>query len=99
MSVLDDLARPVHVIGMIHAMRESGVPWFRLHPDASYLDEIHGNAAPWEDISANEFIDIRDTEWGMEPEDDATVRGSDYLSAAVAEILDRSRVMDWSNDR
>ena len=96
--VLDDLPRPVHVLGMVQAMKESGVPWFRLHPDASYLDEIHGSTAAWQDIPPNENIRIQDTEWSMEPEDNATIRGTDYLSAAIAEILDRSRTVDWSND-
>lgn len=32
----------------------------------------------------------------MEPEDNPGTRGTDYLSEAVAELLDRSRTMDVS---
>jgi hypothetical protein len=32
----------------------------------------------------------------MEPEDNVTVRGTDYLAAAVTELLDRSRTLDAS---
>jgi len=96
--VLNDLQRPIHILAMVQAMRESGVAWSRLHPDAKYLDEIHGSSFPWAETSANENIDMKDTGWSMEPEDNATIRGTDYLSAAVAEILDRSRTDDWSNE-
>ena len=96
--VLNDLQRPIHVLAMVEAMEKNHIQWSRLHPDAKFLDEIHGDHINWLDIPANNGITIQDTEWMMEPEDDATIRGTDYLSAAVAELLDRSRAQDWSTD-
>ena len=94
--VLDDLERPIHVTGMIEAMNNSGVVWNRLHADPKFLDEIHGSAAEWIDFPPNSPVQIDDHEWWMEPEDGPSIRGTDYLSAAVAELLDRSRTGDWS---
>ena len=94
--VLDDLPRPIHVLGLIQVMVENGIHWSRLHADSKYLDETSGFSGDWRDYPANSSISIDDNEWTMEPEDGVHIRGTDYLSAAVAEIIDRSRTGDWS---
>ncbi len=94
--VLDDLDRPIHVLGLIQIMEENGIHWSRLHADAKYLDETSGFAGDWRDFPANSGVSIDGNEWMMEPEDGVNIRGTDYLSAGVAEIIDRSRTQDWS---
>jgi len=92
--VLNDLSTPVHIIGMVSAMQASGVDWTRLHPAAKYMEDIHGDLRPWVQYPANEPIHLDTPGLKMEPEDNQDVRGTDYLSAAVAELLDRSRTLD-----
>jgi len=96
--VLNNLDRAIHVIGMVHAMEHSGIQWAKLHPDPKYLADIHGSGENWADIPPNIGVRIEDTEWPMEPEDGPTIRGTDYLSAAIAELIDRSRTMGDSAD-
>jgi pimeloyl-ACP methyl ester carboxylesterase len=97
--VLNDLERAIHVTGMVHAMEKYGVRWARLHPDPKYLIELHGSDPNWIDNPPNIGVRIEDAEWPMEPEDGPSIRGTDYLSAAVAEIIDRSRTGDWAVER
>jgi len=92
--VLNDLSTPVHIIAMVAAMQASGVSWTRLHPGPKYMQAIHGDLRQWAQHPANEPIDIHTEGLSMEPEDDQDVRGTDYLSAAIAELLDRSRTID-----
>ena len=94
--VLDDLARPIHVLGLIQIMEQNGIHWSRLHADSKYLDETSGFSGDWRDFPANSGVSIHGDEWSMEPEDGVNIRGTDYLSATVAEILDRSRTQNWS---
>ncbi|MAY81976.1 MAG: hypothetical protein CL930_14505 [Deltaproteobacteria bacterium] len=96
--VLDNLDRPVHVTGLVQSMQHAGVVWSRLHADASYMEELHGTSKTWVEYPANEAIILTDERWKMQPEDDHDVRGSDYLTASVLELIDRSRALDWSND-
>jgi len=95
--VLTDLELPIHVTGMVAAMQSAGMPWVRLHPDSVYVAQLTGreDAA---DISANITIDVVDPLLSMEPEDDETIRGTDYLSAAVMELMDRAHHDRWGTD-
>ena len=96
--VLSGLDLPVHVTGMIAAMQAAEISWTRLHPDAAYMSAMVDTDRTWADVPANESIDVVHPDAPMEPEDGASVRGTDYLSAAVVEIMDRSRMNDWSAD-
>jgi hypothetical protein len=92
--VLNDLPTPVHIIAMVAAMQTAGVAWTRLHPAPKYMQAIHGDLRQWAAHPANEPVTLDTEGLSMEPEDDQAVRGTDYLSAAITELLDRSRTMD-----
>ncbi len=91
--VMDELPDGIHVNAMVQAMNDAGISYTRLHPGAKWMQQIHGDKALWKDNLPNEPVELTDD---MEPEDDKKVRGTDYLSAAVAELLDRSRSLDVS---
>lgn len=92
--VLDVTPPGLHVNAMGQAMIRSGIPYTRLHPGAKWMQTILENREPWQDNPPNGEINLNDP---MEPEDNQGTRGTDYLSAAVAELLDRSRTMDVSD--
>ena len=94
--VLEGATDHPHVIGMVEAMQRSNMRWTRLHPDRSYVESLAQAEFDYIDLDANIEIRIGDPNLPMEPEDDAGVRGSDYLTAGVLELLDRSWRQDWS---
>lgn len=80
--------------GFVHA---AGLPWVRLNPDLSYVEDLYGVAAPW--------ATDHDALW--EPADWTDVRPLGYMAsanlaakrvprAAVAEMADRTQYADWS---
>lgn len=91
--VLNNMGHSVHVTAMVQAMMQSGIAYARLHPGAEWMTRLHGDRFDWEDNPVNEAVSL---DAAMEPEDDVTVRGTDYLAAAVTELLDRSRTLDAS---
>lgn len=94
--VLEGATDHPHVIGMVEAMQRSNMRWTRLQPDRSYVESLAQAEFDYIDLDANIEIRIGDPNLPMEPEDDAGVRGSDYLTAGVLELLDRSWRQDWS---
>jgi len=95
--VLTGLELPVHVTGLVAAMQLAGVPWSRLHPDAAYVAQMSGFEESQE-YDADMALDVIEPLLNMAPEDGAHIRGTDYLSAAVVEIMDRTHSGDWSPD-
>lgn len=95
--VLSDLDLPVHVTGMVAAMQAAGVAWSRLHPDSAYVEQITGFPEAQE-YDADMPLETREPLLSMEPEDGAHIRGTDYISAAIVEIMDRAHSEDWSPD-
>jgi hypothetical protein len=96
--MLTALRRPVHLTNMAAAITQAGVGWVRLHPDAAYLQFLHGDILHWKDYPANEGTDLSDRTLSAEPEETGAIHPTDYLDAAVLELIDRSRTGDWSND-
>jgi hypothetical protein len=95
--VLSDLDLPVHVTGMVAAMQTAGMRWSRLHPDSAYVDQIAGFPEAQE-YDADMALDTLEPLLNMEPEDGSHIRGTDYISAAIVEIMDRAHSEDWSPD-
>ena len=95
--VLTGLELPVHVTGAVHAMQQAGLSWSRLHPDSAYVAQISGFEESKE-YDADMALDVVEPLLVMVPEDGAHIRGTDYLSAAVLEIMDRAHSGDWSPD-
>jgi hypothetical protein len=95
--VLSDIDLPVHVTGMVAAMQAAGLGWSRLHPDSAYVDQI-ADFPDAQEYDADMALDTLEPLLSMEPEDGAHVRGTDYISAAIVEIMDRAHSEDWSPD-
>ncbi len=95
--VLTDLELPVHITGLVCAMQAAGLPWSRLHPDAVYVAQV-ADRDDGQEYDADMALDVVEPLLSMEPEDGAHIRGSDYLTAAVLELMDRARTEEWSPD-
>ncbi len=95
--VLTDLDLPVHVTGLVSALQSVGFTWSRLHPDAVYVAQV-SELEDAQEYDADMALDVVEPLLSMEPEDGAHIRGTDYLTAAVLEIMDRSWAGDWSED-
>jgi len=87
-----------HVTGMVAAMQEAGLTWTRLHADAAYAEAVTEAERSFADHPANTPVVVGDTSLDMQPEDDEEVRGTDYLTAACLELIDRTMTGDWSSD-
>ena len=96
--MLTSLTRPVHLTAFAQAIAQAGTRWIRLHPDAEYMRAMHGDVLPWRDNPANDGTDLSDPMLTAEPEETHDVHPTDYLNAAVLELIDRSTSGDWSND-
>jgi hypothetical protein len=95
---LTALKRPIHLTTFAMALQQAGVAWVRLHPDAAYMQMLQGDVAIWEDNGANDDTNLNDPSLSAEPEESGDLYPTAYLNSAVLELLDRSRVLDWSND-
>ncbi len=87
-----------HVTGMVAAARRAGVGWTRLHADSTYVELLTDEGRNFADEPANQDVSVGDKGVAMQPEDDESLRGSIYLSAAVLELLDRDAADDWADD-
>jgi hypothetical protein len=96
--VLEGATDHPHIIGMVEAMQKAGVSWTRLHPDQAYVYALAPTDKAYTDVEANLTLQLGDSELPMEPDDDSEVRGSDYITAATLELLDRSWRDNWSPD-
>ncbi len=87
-----------HVTGMVAAMQGAGLAWSRLHADAVYAEVVTEADRSFADHPADTLVAVGDTSLDMQPEDDDEVRGTDYLTAACLELVDRTITGDWSPD-
>jgi hypothetical protein len=95
--ILTGLELPVHITGLVSAMQSAALSWSRLHPDAAYVAQLTGFKEAQE-YDADMALDVVEPLLNMEPEENSMIRGTDYFSAAVIEIMDRSHSGDWSAD-
>ena len=92
------LTQHVHTVAQAEAIAQGGIGFIRLHPDSVYLEALHGDLLQWQDLPAATTFDLRDMTIGAEPEENQYIRATEYLDAAVLEIIDRSRTQDWSEN-
>lgn len=86
-----------HVTGLALALRETGSPWVRVNPDASYVALLEGQEAPWADNPANSVTAIGEPTSDLEPdEEELDILSRSYVTAAAMELFERTWVGDWA---
>lgn len=88
-----------HISGLAHALQQAGAGWVRVNPDRAYLERTLGQTFDWEDNPANQPTSPGDPSMAMLPDGVATgVHSRDYVTAALAELMERSWCGVWQDD-
>jgi hypothetical protein len=96
--ILSGMSGHAHVTGLISAAQAAGMAWSRVQPDACYAELVANEELDFADNPADLEVTVHDEQVSMEPDQDYSSEGSQYLTAAVLELLDRAWADDWSPD-
>ena len=96
--ILGGLEHPVHLTGMVAAMQHNHIAWSRLNPDVSYIEAVSNATLEFQDNPANKPLSVFDPDAVAAPDETEQVQTSDYFTAAMLEVLDRSQLNIWDEN-